>query len=166
MSAINDLTGQKFGRLRVVRLTSMRSKEKGTIWECRCDCGKISFVRSNNLVSGSTKSCGCFRNEQVGNASKNNDASIAREVLNNFNIEKSNVKQITRGDFKNNTSGIKGVGYHKRDHKWYASICANMEKIHLGYFDKKEDAIFARKLAEEIYFQPIIDKFNNLHPEL
>ena len=41
---------------------------------------------------------------------------------------------------KNNTSGFKGVCYHKRDNKWHSQITMNMKKIHLGYFTDKIEA--------------------------
>lgn len=50
---------------------------------------------------------------------------------------------------KNETSGI---SYHTRDNKWQAYITKDYKDIHLGYFDNKEDAIRARKQAEEKYF--------------
>lgn len=55
--------------------------------------------------------------------------------------------------FINNTSGVKGVSWHKRDSKWQASICVNRKSIYLGCFDKFEDAIKARKDAENKYFK-------------
>ena len=33
------------------------SKEKR---KCLCDCGSITFVRGADLISGHTKSCGCY----------------------------------------------------------------------------------------------------------
>lgn len=36
---------------------------------------------------------------------------------------------------KNNSSGFKGVNWHKRQCQWAACITADGEKIHLGYFD-------------------------------
>lgn len=56
-----DLTGQRFGRLVVI-------EEEGRIdgrclWTCKCDCGAITKVRSGNLLSGGTKSCGCLRKD-------------------------------------------------------------------------------------------------------
>ena len=56
-----DLTGQRFGKLLVIG-------EKGRIneqvaWECQCDCGNTTVVRSSDLRSGDTKSCGCLRKE-------------------------------------------------------------------------------------------------------
>jgi len=47
-----------------------------------------------------------------------------------------------------NTSGTMGVYWYKRDCVWTASIKINGKNKHLGYFEKKSDAIFARKLAE------------------
>ena len=57
MRKMQDLTGQKFGRLEVLNYI-----EK-TYWECKCDCGNIKNVRAWHLTSGSTVSCGCKRKE-------------------------------------------------------------------------------------------------------
>lgn len=63
MSNFIDLTGQKFGRLTVVK----RAKNKGscTVWECLCDCGNITAVRAYDLKIGRTKSCGCYNMEHI-----------------------------------------------------------------------------------------------------
>lgn len=39
-----------------------------------------------------------------------------------------------------NTSGFKGVSWHKRDQKWRACIHVNNRYVHLGNFSKIEDA--------------------------
>lgn len=54
-----DLTGQKFGKLTVLEWTTSNTG-KGA-WKCRCDCGNITVVLTNNLRRGNTKSCGCLR---------------------------------------------------------------------------------------------------------
>lgn len=54
--------------------------------------------------------------------------------------------------FSNNTSGFTGVFYSKKDDLWYARITDNNEVINLYCSKNKEDAINARKEAEEIYF--------------
>lgn len=41
--------------------------------------------------------------------------------------------------------------------KWVAEIGVNRKKIHLGTFETFDDAIKARKEAEEKYFAPIIE---------
>jgi hypothetical protein len=55
---------------------------------------------------------------------------------------------------KNNSSGVKGVFWytHCITPKWVAYIRVEWKRIHLGYFDKLEDAILARKEAELKYF--------------
>lgn len=56
----NDLTGRKFGRLKVLRRSHRRNK-KNVSWLCLCDCGKKTFGITGNLKSGRHKSCGCYR---------------------------------------------------------------------------------------------------------
>lgn len=69
-----DLVGERFGRLLVISLISKASLKAGkycdTIWLCRCDCGTEKQVRRGNLKSGSTQSCGCYRNTQGGHSRK------------------------------------------------------------------------------------------------
>lgn len=56
-----DLTGQRFGRLLVLRRVG--SKGKSPTWYCICDCGNEKIATTTNLKSGATKSCGCLRLE-------------------------------------------------------------------------------------------------------
>ena len=58
-----DLTGQRFGRL--VALKPAPDKNHRTMWKCICDCGNIKIIGLTNLRMGYTKSCGCYRSEQV-----------------------------------------------------------------------------------------------------
>ena len=56
-----DRTGQKFGRLTVLYRAGNLSGRPA--WLCRCDCGEAKVVRVTQLVSGSTRSCGCLATE-------------------------------------------------------------------------------------------------------
>jgi hypothetical protein len=56
-----DMTGQRYGRL--VCVNPLGSTKSGMIWECICDCGKLTKVGRGNLIKGTTKSCGCLWNE-------------------------------------------------------------------------------------------------------
>lgn len=51
-----------------------------------------------------------------------------------------------------NKSGYKGVAWSNKHGKWIARIMINYKNKTLGYFNNIEDAIKARKLAEEKYF--------------
>lgn len=58
-----DLTGKRFGRLTVIEATKNSQGEK--VWKCQCDCGNISFLKTRELNSGNTKSCGCLQKEKA-----------------------------------------------------------------------------------------------------
>jgi len=51
----------------------------------------------------------------------------------------------------NNTSGVKGVYWHKRDNIWQASIQTNYKNIYLGQFSDFDEAVRVRKEAEDKY---------------
>src|ERR1035437_1551217 len=68
-----DHTGKRFGRLVLIkRLTKKESKLGTTSYECQCDCGILLSIRSCNLVTGTTKSCGCLEKEKL-RISRNKD---------------------------------------------------------------------------------------------
>jgi hypothetical protein len=54
--------------------------------------------------------------------------------------------------YKSNTSGVKGVSWMKKLSKYQASICVNGKSIYLGVHSDINDAIAARKEAENKYF--------------
>ncbi len=53
-----DFTGNKFGMLTALERIKT---DKGIVYKCQCDCGNIIEVKSSNLISGNTHSCGCYR---------------------------------------------------------------------------------------------------------
>lgn len=59
---IVDISNQRFGRLIALKPTEYRDYGR-VMWECKCDCGNIVFVRGSSLRTGNTKSCGCFQIE-------------------------------------------------------------------------------------------------------
>jgi len=59
-----DLTGQKFGRFRVIDVAD-KTKLGAYRWNCICDCGKFRKVISYNLLNGQSQSCGCLMKEIV-----------------------------------------------------------------------------------------------------
>ncbi len=58
MSSMVDLTGIKSGKLTVL---APHGKDKfgRYTWFCVCECGNSAVIRSNNLRTGNSKSCGC-----------------------------------------------------------------------------------------------------------
>lgn len=58
-SNANDLKGQRFGMLMVMKRVGTNQHRKA-LWKCKCDCGKTTTVSSIDLTTGNTKSCGCL----------------------------------------------------------------------------------------------------------
>lgn len=61
MPPLRDLTGQRFGRLLVLRENGRDARGKAR-WLCLCDCGKKVTKNSWDL-GHRTKSCGCIKKE-------------------------------------------------------------------------------------------------------
>lgn len=68
MGALIDLTGQKFGRLIVVKrsVDGKWGQSRQARWFCRCDCGVEKVINGSSLRAGYTKSCGCLSKEVTG----------------------------------------------------------------------------------------------------
>ena len=55
---IKDITGQVFGKLKVIEFSHT---EKGkAYWKCKCECGNICTKLGRALRLGKTSSCGCI----------------------------------------------------------------------------------------------------------
>ena len=89
MGKFQDLTGQKFGRLTVLK--RVENKGKNVMWECECSCGNPihSFVSSSNLKNGKVQSCGCMGREKTIKRNKN-------PKKNTYYFYKDYVKGITK----------------------------------------------------------------------
>ncbi len=58
---VADPSNRRFGRLS----TTGRMKRQGRriLWECICDCGKVTAHGNDGLLGGKTRSCGCLNND-------------------------------------------------------------------------------------------------------
>lgn len=68
--------GKKFGRLSVqdrCRIEKNKNNHFYRVWLCICECGIKKWIRARSIISGSTKSCGCF--------SMKNNSRYANETL-------------------------------------------------------------------------------------
>lgn len=72
-----NLIGKKFGRLLVKKYN-----KKGS-WVCLCDCGNKHIVKTFNLKSGNTKSCGCLYVDSRGQV-KNIKHGLTKTPFYNF----------------------------------------------------------------------------------
>jgi len=95
-----------------------------------------------------------YMHRQITNAPKGMEVDhINRNKLDN---RRENLRIVTRKTnsynlpvCKRNTSGVRGVSWHKTRGKWRAHIYKDYKQIHLGVFTTFEDAIAARQRAEK-----------------
>ncbi len=72
----------------------------------------------------------------------NNKIDNLREASNQCN-------QRNTGNPKDNTSGVKGVYWHKKRNKWKAEIRINGKGLYLGSYESFTDAVCARLAGEQ-----------------
>jgi hypothetical protein len=61
-----DLTGQRFGRLRVLERDYAQAGNPA--WLCECSCGVVKTIAGSSLRAGLTQSCGCLHRERTAAA--------------------------------------------------------------------------------------------------
>lgn len=155
---MKNLIGQKFGRLTVIS----NADRKGFV-VCKCDCGKNHVVRAGSLTKSKnpTRSCGCYRREVSSETGKrvihgNSAARVAANIKYGTNVGIISSQKLRC----NNRSGHTGVWYDSA-HGWYqAYISLHNKRHHLGNFKSLDEAVKARKDAEDRMFAPIIEARN------
>jgi len=80
--------------------------------------------------------------DHINRNKSDNRVSNLREVSRSCNLRNT-------GNPKNNTSGVKGVYFLKKENKWAAKIPLNKKMRSLGIYKSKEEAICARLAGEQ-----------------
>lgn len=132
-----DLTGQRYGHLTV--LGPAENVGTKTTWRCLCDCGQETVAKTHHLRCGHTKTCGC-KNGPGGSRT-----ALGLTYVDGTCVEMLAAKTVRR----NNTSGEPGVYWRSRKQRWCAAICFKGRRRSLGSYARFEDAVKARKRAEE-----------------
>lgn len=89
-----NLEGQRFGRLTAIEICG-RSKSKKVLWRCSCDCGNETIVSSCHLMSGHTKSCGCYASERAKTLAKETRVTHGQRNTRLYNIWSSMIERCT-----------------------------------------------------------------------
>lgn len=136
MGKLVDLTNKRFGRLIVVNRGNNQYTSGGNAvvtWNCICDCGNEKNVRTGDLKSGKTSSCGC----------------LFLETLSNISHKKNNQYDL---------SGKFGIGYTAKGEEFYFDL-EDYEKINKYCWHIKSDGY----ITTLIYFNKDYKKQIFLH---
>lgn len=147
-----DLTGKRFGLLTVLGpsdRTAPRGKRSVRLWECRCDCGAITYKATDTLTNKSQSSCAACA---ARNASET--ARKAAGYVGGTQISRIKEMKLTAA----NSSGVRGVYFDKKSGKWRARLRFQKKIMDFGSYAKFEDAVAARKAAEKEYFGAFLEE--------
>ena len=98
MGKLIDYTGQRFGRLTVVRqLPAIQHRAR---WLCRCDCGAEVITRAESLRRGHVKSCGCLRRDLARAKASTIDGHYYEKLHGVWNSMKQRCFNQSSKDFK------------------------------------------------------------------
>lgn len=152
-----DLAGQKFGKLTV--LAPAENIGTRTAWLCRCDCGTEITVTTRQLRGDLRTSCGCDKPRHDDTPGASGRASLTYVDGTCVEMIRANTKR------SNNTSGVPGVEWMAKKQRWRATICFKGKRHYLGSYENFEDAVKARKRAEEDVFNTFLDFCDGKIPE-
>lgn len=147
-----DLTGQRFGKLVVLGISSRRGNSdgigRGLRFKCRCDCGNICEVSSRQLIHGGAISCGCALKESFAETINQHKKDVC--------VDGTNLDILNTRNTKANTSGRKGV--RRNGNSWLASI-KFQGKAYYKTCKTFEEAVEARERMEKEYWEPTLTKY-------
>lgn len=84
-----DISGKKYGRLKVIK----KDETRHGYWICQCDCGTIKSIRACNLKAGTTKSCGCLNQELIHQKQRN-----SKDITGHYFGELEAIKYVSSDD--------------------------------------------------------------------
>ena len=149
-----DITGLRFGKLTAIERTEryvVYNNRKKFLWKCVCDCGETVYRLPEKLRKNTNYACNKCTHQMVVSAMSEKAGFVEGTQLSKIVSSKSGV---------HNTSGVRGVFFNNRTQKWRAMLCFKGINHYLGEYKDINDAIEARKLGEEKYFEPFLKEHN------
>lgn len=147
-----NLIGRRFGKLEVIGRSDKRGSRGARtvpLWECRCECGNITYKATDTLTNPDLSMC----NECVGKYA----TSKMREQA-GF-VDGTQISRITSNKLiSTNTSGCRGVYFDKRSGKWRARLKFKGKIMNFGSYTNFEDAVKARKEAEQLIYGEFLEQ--------
>lgn len=99
MPPFKDIAGKKINRLTAIKVVD---KSQGAYrWLCQCDCGETTIVKISKILNNTTKSCGCFNRETIGNISRTHGLGHRTKEYNSWIAMKMRCYSLKDSRYKN-----------------------------------------------------------------
>lgn len=139
-----DATGRRIGHLTAIRQTG-EMRDGAPVWLWRCDCGAELELTLRERDRQQLRLCPECRHRLKQEQAAAMAAGIRRTER---GTPVAAVPGILSGKLPaHNTSGVRGVSWHRGRGKWWARVSDHGRMVSVGYFDTLEDAARARAEA-------------------
>ena len=155
---VNNITGQRKGNLVALKKTGERDRFGNPIYLWKCDCGHI-FPHNSQI-----KLITCPECLKRIKADHINSLRDRRFIDQNTGLDKTSLQNIQTGKLtRANTSGIRGVTWHKGRGKWIAYGRMNGKTKQLGAFDSMDEAKEARERFVRMYYLSLLSPIDTVY---
>lgn len=147
MAKLRDLSGQRFNRWYVINRAENRisSHSCTVMWNCMCDCGTKKEVNGHYLISGISKSCGCYMKEKATLDSTTHGLSKTKEYKKWMNMHN---RCYNEKSFRYKDWGGRGI-----------KVCPRWDKTNPeGFINYCNDL---KALGSRPYIGATLDRINN-----
>lgn len=143
---LNDLTGRRIGRLTVLERTeqtSPRGKRRTYLWKCLCDCGETVYRPTDKLTGGAECMCESCAEKHAAERMHENAGYVGGTQISRIRTDRP---------IATNSSGVRGVYFDRRTGRWRARLKFKGKLMNFGSYADFNDAVKARRQAEEEYY--------------
>ena len=147
-----DLTGRVFGKLTVLGRSEKRNPRGARttpMWECRCECGNITYKATDTLTNPDESMCKDCQGIYAAEIARRSAGFVEGTQL-------AKIRDMTPSAA--NTSGYRGIYYESKFDRYRAQIIFQRKRYYLGTYKNIEDAIKARQRAEEDLYGAFLEK--------
>lgn len=119
------------------------------MWECRCECGNITYKATDTLTNPDESMCQECHNRIAPKKAREHAGFIGGTQITKITNMKPNATS---------TTGVRGVYYDKRSGRYRARLKFKGKILNFGSYKTIEEAAAARRSAEQEYYGAFLEE--------